>query len=51
MIVAQMAQRAGLQTMVLEGDVADATFYKDAILDSRLEAMLEAIDSRRMTAA
>jgi len=51
MVVAQMAQRAGLQTMFLEGDVADATFYKDAILDSRLEAMLEAIDSRRIVAA
>ena len=41
-------QRAGLQTMFFEGDVADASFYKDAILESRLEAMLEAIDARRM---
>lgn len=51
LIMAQMAQRAGLQTMFFEGDVADASFYKDAILESRLEAMLEAIDARRMTAA
>ena len=34
-----------------EGDVADASFYKDELLDSRLEAMLEAIDVRRMKAA
>ena len=51
MVMAQMAQRAGIQTMFFEGDVADAAFYKDAILESRLEAMLEAIDARRMTAA
>ncbi|SMH38601.1 2-hydroxyacyl-CoA dehydratase subunit D [Azospirillum agricola] len=50
LIIAQMAQRAGLQTMFFEGDVADASFYKDAILESRLEAMLEAIDTRRMSA-
>jgi benzoyl-CoA reductase/2-hydroxyglutaryl-CoA dehydratase subunit BcrC/BadD/HgdB len=48
MIMAKMAQRAGIQTMFLEGDVADAAFYKDALLESRLEAMLEAIDVRRM---
>ena len=51
LIMAQMAQRAGMQTMFFEGDVADASFYKDAILESRLEAMLEAIDSRRMVSA
>lgn len=51
LIAAQMAQDAGLQTMILEGDVADISFYKDALLDTRLEAMLEAIDSRRMIAA
>jgi benzoyl-CoA reductase/2-hydroxyglutaryl-CoA dehydratase subunit BcrC/BadD/HgdB len=47
MVMAQIAQRAGIQTMVLEGDVADASFYKDEILVSRLEAMLETIDVRR----
>lgn len=47
MVMAQMAQRAGIQTMVLEGDVADASFYKVEILQSRLEAMLETIDVRR----
>jgi benzoyl-CoA reductase/2-hydroxyglutaryl-CoA dehydratase subunit BcrC/BadD/HgdB len=47
MVMAKLAQEAGLQTMVLEGDVADASFYKDEILQSRLEAMLETIDVRR----
>lgn len=47
MVMSQMAQRAGIQTMFFEGDVADAAFYKDAILESRLEAMLETIDLRR----
>ena len=47
MVMAQMAQRAGIQTMFFEGDVADAAFYKDALLESRLEAMLETIDVRR----
>jgi benzoyl-CoA reductase subunit B len=51
LIMAQMAQRAGMQTILFEGDVADASFYKDTILESRLEAMLEAIDSRRMASA
>ncbi|MFD1789578.1 2-hydroxyacyl-CoA dehydratase subunit D [Sphingomonas floccifaciens] len=49
-IMAQMAQKAGLQTMFFEGDVADESFYKDAVLESRLEAMLETIDSRRRLA-
>jgi benzoyl-CoA reductase subunit B len=41
----------GVQTMFFEGDVADASFYKDEVLESRLEAMLEAIDVRRMNAS
>ena len=28
--------------------MADASFYKDELFDSRLEAMLEAIDVQRM---
>ena len=50
-ILAQTAQRElGIPTMFFEGDVADASFYKDEMLDSRLEAMLEAIDVHRMKA-
>lgn len=51
LIAAQMAQQAGLQTMIFDGDVADVSFYKDAILDTRLEAMLEAIDMHRKAGA
>lgn len=51
MILAQMAQKRGIQTMYLEGDVADEAFYKDEILLSRLEAMLETIDVQRTRAA
>ncbi|MGX6446538.1 2-hydroxyacyl-CoA dehydratase subunit D [Patulibacter sp. S7RM1-6] len=49
--LATAAQRErGIQTMFFEGDVADASFYKDDVLESRLVAMLEAIDVRRMSA-
>ncbi|MCW2714823.1 MAG: 2-hydroxyacyl-CoA dehydratase [Frankiales bacterium] len=37
----------GVPSIFFEGDVADASFYKDEILESRLVAMLEAIDVAR----
>jgi benzoyl-CoA reductase/2-hydroxyglutaryl-CoA dehydratase subunit BcrC/BadD/HgdB len=37
----------GLPSMFFEGDVADASFYKDEILEGQLVAMLEGIDVRR----
>jgi benzoyl-CoA reductase/2-hydroxyglutaryl-CoA dehydratase subunit BcrC/BadD/HgdB len=43
-------EKAGLATMFFEGDIADASFYKDEILESRLAAMLEGIDVRRARA-
>jgi benzoyl-CoA reductase subunit B len=50
-IIAKAAQeRAGLATMFFEGDIADASFYKDEVLESRLAAMLEGIDVRRARA-
>lgn len=50
-ILAKGAQeKAGLATMFFEGDIADASFYKDEVLESRLEAMLEGIDVRRARA-
>lgn len=51
MILARMAQQKGIQTMFFEGDVADESFYKDEVLQSRLEAMLETIDVQRNRAA
>lgn len=47
LVLAQMAQKRGIQTMFFEGDVADEAFYKDEVLQSRLEAMLETIDVQR----
>lgn len=50
-LVAKAAQEnLGIPSMFFEGDVADASFYKDEILESRLEAMLEGIDVRRARA-
>ncbi|HVV11277.1 2-hydroxyacyl-CoA dehydratase family protein [Amycolatopsis sp.] len=47
-LLAKSAQdKLGIPSIFFEGDVADASFYKDGILESRLVAMLEAIDVRR----
>jgi benzoyl-CoA reductase subunit B len=47
-LLAKSAQKElGIPSMFFEGDVADASFYKDEILESRLAAMLEGIDVRR----
>jgi benzoyl-CoA reductase/2-hydroxyglutaryl-CoA dehydratase subunit BcrC/BadD/HgdB len=50
-VMSNMVQdELGIPTMFFEGDVADAAFYKDEMLEGRLEAMLEAIDMKRMRA-
>ncbi|MBK0870380.1 2-hydroxyacyl-CoA dehydratase [Saccharopolyspora sp. HNM0986] len=50
-LVAKAAQRdLGIPSIFFEGDVADASFYKDEVLESRLVAMLESIDVRRSRA-
>jgi benzoyl-CoA reductase/2-hydroxyglutaryl-CoA dehydratase subunit BcrC/BadD/HgdB len=47
-LLAKSAQeKLGIPSIFFEGDVADASFYKEEILESRLVAMLEAIDVRR----
>jgi benzoyl-CoA reductase/2-hydroxyglutaryl-CoA dehydratase subunit BcrC/BadD/HgdB len=47
-LLARSAQeKLGIPSIFFEGDVADASFYKEEILESRLAAMLEAIDVRR----
>jgi benzoyl-CoA reductase subunit B len=47
-LLARSAQeKLGIPSIFFEGDVADASFYKKEILESRLVAMLEAIDVRR----
>ena len=44
-------KRLGIQTAMFEGDVTDESFYKDELVNTRVEAMLEAIDARRIAAA
>jgi benzoyl-CoA reductase subunit B len=51
MIADAAHKQLGIPTSMFEGDVTDESFYKDELLNSRVEAMLEAIDSRRMVAA
>jgi benzoyl-CoA reductase subunit B len=47
-LLAKSAQKElGIPSMFFEGDVVDASFYKEEILESRLVAMLESIDVRR----
>jgi benzoyl-CoA reductase/2-hydroxyglutaryl-CoA dehydratase subunit BcrC/BadD/HgdB len=48
-MLARTAERErGVKSFFFEGDVADASFYNDELFDSRLGAMLEAIDVQRM---
>jgi benzoyl-CoA reductase subunit B len=50
-LVAKAArEERGLPSLFFEGDIADESFYKDEILESRLTAMLEGIDVRRARA-
>lgn len=47
-LLARSAEKnLNIPSIFFEGDVADASFYKEEILESRLVAMLEAIDVRR----
>jgi benzoyl-CoA reductase subunit B len=41
------SKQLGIPTTMFEGDVTDESFYKDELLNSRVEAMLEAIDASR----
>jgi benzoyl-CoA reductase/2-hydroxyglutaryl-CoA dehydratase subunit BcrC/BadD/HgdB len=51
-LLAKSAQnKLGIPSIFFEGDVADASFYKEEILETRLVAMLEAIDVKRAQAA
>ncbi|MGV0819057.1 2-hydroxyacyl-CoA dehydratase subunit D [Martelella sp. AMO21009] len=49
-LIAGSAKRYGRQAMFFEGDVADESFYKDELLNTRLEAMVEAMDARKRAA-
>jgi hypothetical protein len=45
--ISTSARRHGRQAMFFEGDVVDESFYKDELLNTRLEAMLEAMEARK----
>lgn len=47
MLAKAMQTELGIPSVFFEGDVADESFYKGEMLESRLEAMLETIDVRR----
>jgi hypothetical protein len=49
-LIADSAKRKGRQALFFEGDVADESFYKDELLNTRLEAMIESMDARRRAA-
>jgi len=50
-LIADSAQRHGRRTMFFEGDVADESFYKDELLNTRLEAMIESMAARQSAGA
>jgi len=46
-LIAEAVQKQlGLPVAMIEGDMVDESFYKDELINSRVEAMLEAADSR-----
>lgn len=47
MIAEVVGQKLGMPVAMFEGDMVDESFYKDEIVNSRVEAMLEAIDAKR----
>lgn len=49
-LIAESATRHGRQTLFFEGDVSDDSFYKDELLNTRLEAMIEAMSNQKRVA-
>jgi benzoyl-CoA reductase subunit B len=47
LIAQQVSKRLGVKVSMIEGDMIDPSFYKDELVNSRVEAMLEAIDAKR----
>ena len=47
MIAEAVGSRLNMPVAMFEGDMVDETFYKDELVNSRVEAMLEAIDAKR----
>ena len=47
MIAEVVGKRSGTPVAMFEGDMVDDSFYKDELVNSRVEAMLEQIDAKR----
>lgn len=47
MIAEAVGKRLGMPVAMFEGDMVDESFYKDELVNSRVEAMLEAIEAKR----
>lgn len=47
LIAEAVQKRLGLPIAMIEGDMVDESFYKDEIVNSRVEAMLESIEARQ----
>lgn len=47
LIADAVQKRLGIPVAFIEGDMVDESFYKDEIVNSRVEAMLESIEGRR----
>ena len=47
LIADAVQKQLGLPVAMIEGDMVDESFYKDELVNSRVEAMLEAIDARK----
>jgi benzoyl-CoA reductase subunit B len=47
MIAEAVGRRSGIPVAMFEGDMVDESFYKDELVNSRVESMLEAIDAKR----
>jgi benzoyl-CoA reductase subunit B len=50
-LISDSARKNGRSSLFFEGDVVDESFYKDELLNTRLEAMLESMDAKRAMAA
>ncbi len=47
LIADAVQKRLGLPVAMIEGDMVDESFYKDELVNSRIEAMLESIEARK----
>ena len=47
LIAEAVGKKLGMPVAMFEGDMVDESFYKDELVNSRVEAMLEAIEARR----